>query len=132
MKKSIGTLLFLLILLLTACQTKPEIVDNGSPGTIEVTVYHDQDGNRVQDQGEAGLIDSVAIGQDVSCPIQQKPEEVETSADGVAVFTGLKPGVYCVMYMGDRLITTRMTIEVPLSSDQVAQVAFGLVADEGE
>jgi hypothetical protein len=43
----------------------------------------------------------------------------------VAVFTGLKPGRYCIAYMGTRGLTTKLTDLVDLSSEQEIQVVFG-------
>jgi hypothetical protein len=124
MVKIISAVIIVLGLFLAACSP--------NPGQIRVVTYHDLNNNDIRDPGEPGLEDRVGIGQDISCPIQQKPEELMTGSDGVAIFSDLTPGKYCVMYMGDRLINTKLTVEVYLNSDQEAQVSFGLVERESE
>ena len=42
------------------------------------------------------------------------------------MYENLQPGIYCVAYLGDKSVTTKLTVEVSLSSEQAAQVAFGL------
>jgi len=133
MNKTILKIFFIMgFIFLSACQPKPEIVDNGNPGSIRVTVYQDVNASGSRDLGELGVVDRVGVGQDVSCPVQHEPDESQTSASGETTFSGLKAGVWCVMYMGSGRSTTPLAVEVHLSSDQVVQVGFGLEVDEGE
>ena len=48
--------------------SQSEIIDNGFPGQIKVSVYLDANGSGNKDQGEPGLVDRVSISQDISCP----------------------------------------------------------------
>jgi hypothetical protein len=120
-----------IFLILAACSQKPEIVDNGQPGQIRVVVFQDDNRNGVKDSEETGLADRVGLGQGVSCPTQNIDEimVVETDPSGEALYQGLKPGTYCVMYMGSAGVTTKLTVEVYLSSEQQAVVGFGLVGE---
>ena len=126
MKKLIIFIVF--AILLVGCASKPEIVDNGQPGQIKVTVYLDENRNGKMDENETGLAERVGISQDISCPAgsMDKVTEKQTDSNGEAVFRELDPGVYCVMYMGSSGTTTKLTVEVYLSSEQEAKVAFGL------
>jgi hypothetical protein len=126
MKKYI--LLVVLLVIVTSCSQKPEILDNGNPGQIKVITYLDENNNRVMDKGEPVVSDSVGISQDVSCPAGNLDAvtKAETDSAGEVLFDELKPGMYCVMYMGSRPSTTKLTIEVPLNSDQEILVGFGL------
>ena len=125
---------FLMVLmiafLITGCSTpsQAQINDNGKPGQIKAIVFFDANRNGAKDQGESGLTDHVSISQEISCPPAnyKKTTTNETDADGETVFKDLKPGRYCVAYMGSKGVTTKMTVEVALSSEQTAQVAFGL------
>ena len=126
MKKLIGVI-FCGILMM-GCSTQPEIVDNGQPGEVKVIVFLDENRNGAMDEGEPGLSDQVGLSQDVSCPAgnMDKVTIAETNPAGETVYEELKPGVYCVAYMGNKGSTTKLTVEVPLSSEQEALVAFGL------
>jgi uncharacterized protein (DUF2141 family) len=126
MKLTLSLILF--FLLVAGCNSAPEIVDNGKPGQIKVIIYLDDNRNSAMDAGEPGLTDKVGISQDVSCPASSMDNVtvVETASSGETVFSNLKPGRYCVAYMGDKGLTTKLTKEVNLSSDQVLMVAFGL------
>jgi hypothetical protein len=126
MKKFIG--LLILLLLITGCSSGPEIVDTGDPGKIKVIVYLDENRDGVQNEGEPGLVERVFIAPDNSCPADDmgKVTEKQTNSSGEALYLNLEPGVYCVMYIGSRPSTTKLTVEVPLSSDQEAKVAFGV------
>lgn len=119
------------MLLLVGCSTKPEIVDNGKPGQINVTVFEDHNRNQKMDQNEPGAVEKVAIAQDISCPAgnDEKVTEVDSDSSGKAQFKDLKPGLYCVMFKGRGGLTTKITAEVPLSSEQVVHVAFGLAPE---
>ena len=50
----------------------------------------------------------------------------QTNADGEAYFSDLPPGRYCVAYMGSGRATSKLTVNVDLSSDQRARVTFGI------
>lgn len=50
----------------------------------------------------------------------------ETDPNGNVTFGDLKPGKYCVMYMGSGSTTTRLNVFVSLSSEQLVNVVFGL------
>jgi hypothetical protein len=108
-------------------QTQTKITDNGKPGQIKAIVFYDANRNGTQDQGEPGLTDNVSISQDVSCPPSnlKNISRADSDTTGVAVFSGLKPGRYCVAYMGTRGLTTKLTDLVDLSSEQEIQVVFG-------
>lgn len=129
MKKIIAVIVF--ALLISACSAEPEIIDNGNPGQIQVFVFLDKNRNGVKDQGETGIVDKVGISQDISCPAgsMDKVTIAETNINGETVYKDLQPGIYCVAYLGSKSVTTKLTVEVSLSSDQIAQVAFGLPAE---
>ena len=129
MKKTFAILFLMAILF--GCNTEPEFIDNGKPGQIHVTVFEDQNRNGKMDQNEPGAVERVGIAQDVSCPPGnvEKITEVNSDSNGKAEFKDLKPGVYCVMHTGSRGVTTKLTVEVPLSSEQVVNVAFGLAPE---
>jgi uncharacterized protein (DUF2141 family) len=127
MKKIFAVMVF--VLLITACTPKPEIIDNGNPGQIKVSVFLDENRNGVKDPGEPGVVDQVGLSHDKSCPAIDKETIVETNTSGETIFDDLPPGIYCVAFLGDKGVTTKLNADVYLSSEQVAQVAFGLVAD---
>ena len=115
-------------LFITGCSSsKSEIKDNGHPGQIKAIVFYDANHNRIQDPGEPGLKDRVSLSQDFSCPAtdSKKMTIVETDANGETVIGDLKPGHYCVAYSGDSTMTTKLTNEIDLSSEQTIQVIFG-------
>ena len=126
MKKLIAVIVF--ALLITGCSAEPEIIDNGKPGRMKIILFLDQNRNSVKDQDEPGLVDRVGLSQDVSCPAgsMDKVTAVETNAAGEAIFEDLQPGVYCVAYLGGRGSTTKLTVEVHLSSEQETLVGFGI------
>jgi hypothetical protein len=122
---------FLLSFLLASCgtsQSQPQVVDNGKPGQIKAITFYDENHNQVFDQGEIGLVDNISISQDVSCPPSDLKNitRMDTGVDGTALFTNLKPGNYCVAYMGGRTMDTNITKEVAVSSEQETLVYFGL------
>jgi uncharacterized protein (DUF2141 family) len=129
--KRLLLLSLLVCLLLASCSTsQPKIVDNGKPGQIKVTVFVDKNGNGKLDQGESGAQDQVGISQYLSCPAthDNKITKAETDANGEVVFQNLKPGQYCVMGPGNsQTMTTKMTVEVNLSSEQTVEVIFGVM-----
>lgn len=118
----------LLVFLMVSCRAEPEIIDNGNPGSIRFIVYHDQNRNARLDSGEPALQDQVAIAQDISCPAQNPDlfNRKETDINGEAIFTDLTPGKYCAMYMGGKGLTTKITVDVYLSSDQEALISYGI------
>ncbi len=117
----------LMLVLLTACgESEPPFTDNGNPGQIQVTVFYDDNANGQMDPGEEGAISRVAIAQEVSCPPTNDPALQETDAKGSYTFQGLQPGKYCVLFESNGLsVTTKMTQEIFVSSDQVTIVHFG-------
>lgn len=126
MKKLFAVALF--FSLLVGCNTKPEIIDNGQPGQIRVVVFFDENRNGQLDQGESGISEKVGISQDISCPAgnMDKVTQAETDINGETVFSELKPGVYCVALLGNRVVSTKLTQEIPLSSEQEKLVYFGI------
>jgi uncharacterized protein (DUF2141 family) len=116
-------------ILLAACgQAQPQITDNGNPGTIRVNVFYDENQNGKMDAGEAGLMDRVSVSQQNSCPPSDSNglTNADTNSSGEVVFKDLKPGKYCVAFMDNKAMTTAITREVNLSSDQEIKVVFGL------
>jgi uncharacterized protein (DUF2141 family) len=124
MKKILAVMAF--ALLITACSAKPEIMDNGNPGQIKVSVFLDENRNGIKDQGEPGIVDQVGLSHEKSCPAIDKETIVETNTSGETMYDDLQPGIYCVAYMGGKGVTTKLNVDVYLSSEEVAQVAFGL------
>ena len=126
MKKLIAVAVFVLIVV--GCNPKPEIIDNGKPGDIRVIVFFDENRNGKLDQGEPGLSEKVGISQEISCPAGDldKVTQADTDANGEAVFSGLKPGNYCVALLSNRVVSTKLAQEIPLSSEQERLVYFGI------
>lgn len=126
-------LILVIAFLLAGCgaSNQPQTVDNGKPGQISVLVYWDKNFNSKMENGETGLMDQVILGQDLSCPPTNpaKYTRYDTAADGSIVLTDLKPGRYCVAYGGNRASSTKLTVEVDLSSEQNVQVQFGVSRD---
>jgi hypothetical protein len=121
---------FLLLVLLPACSSQPAFVDNGNPGQIKVFVYYDDNQNRAMDTDETGAQAKLGISQDISCPpaSQEKITSIMTNVNGIGLFKDLKPGRYCVLPFSNGLsMTTKMTQEVYVSSDQELVVMFGVV-----
>jgi uncharacterized protein (DUF2141 family) len=125
--------LFTLILFLTVftgCSSQPAFVDNGNPGQIKVLVYYDDNQNGAMDTNETGAQAKFGISQDISCPpaSQEKITSIMTNVDGVGLFNDLKPGRYCVSPFSNGLsMTTKMTQEVYVSSDQELVIKFGVL-----
>lgn len=135
MKKTSLLVVLLILLLLTACSSSPEptITDNGNPGQIVLVVYLDENRNRVRDEGEVALSgEQVGISQDISCPAgdSKKVTPAITDANGEALFDNLAPGKYCAGYSGTKGLTTKITVDIYLSSDQKAVVSWGVVPNE--
>ena len=120
--------LFLLLILFSGCSSKSEIVDDGNPGLIMVVTFLDENNNGIYEKNEPAISDKVGISQDVSCPPGNMDlvTKAETNIDGEAVFEDLEPGVYCVMYLGSRGSTTKLTLEIELSSEQQIRMELGL------
>ena len=120
-------LLGLMLVLLAACgESEPSYTDNGNPGQIQVTVFYDDNSNGAMDAGESGAPSRVAISQEVSCPPSSDPAWRGTGANGSYTYQELQPGKYCVFFESNGMsVTTKMTQEVFVSSDQVAIVYFG-------
>ena len=121
------------MLFLSACGTnEPEIFDNGQPGQIRVVVFHDENHNRVMDEGESGVSDEVAIGQGVSCPTGKGRDELlfaQISPEGSALYLGLVPGRCCVMYTGGAITTMKLNHWVYLDSEEEVEVLFGMTSN---
>jgi uncharacterized protein (DUF2141 family) len=123
--------LFLLIILSTiaagCAKSTPAVTDNGNPGQIKISVFYDENGNNIQDAGEPVHQDRILVGQDVSCPPTDpaKFQFYQTDDNGQVVVKDLKPGKYCVAYAGEKTMSSKLTLDVYLSSDQQAQVSFG-------
>jgi uncharacterized protein (DUF2141 family) len=120
----------LILVLLTGCSSQPAFVDIGSPGQIKVFVYYDDNQNGTMDTDETGAQAEFGISQDISCPpaSQEKITAIMTNIDGAGLFKDLKPGRYCVSPFSNGLsMTTKMTQEVYVSSDQELVVMFGVV-----
>jgi uncharacterized protein (DUF2141 family) len=132
MREEMKKFLFISILfsLLVGCGTSaPEIVDTGQPGQIKVVVFLDSNRNGRPDDDEAALQEQVGISQDISCPAQSLDDVTfkTANASGEVLFDGLQAGEYCISYHGDLLPTTKLTFQVPLSSEQVLTAYLGLV-----
>ncbi|MEP7134875.1 MAG: hypothetical protein ABI904_08080 [Chloroflexota bacterium] len=117
----------LMLVLLAACDSKPAYTDNGNPGQIKAVAFYDDNKNGAMDDSEAGAPQRVAISQEVSCPPTSTPNYVQTDTDGAVLFKDLKPGMYCVFVDNGYGLTTKMTLDVYVSSDQVTTVVFGIV-----
>ena len=117
----------LLLALLTGCRSQPAFVDNGNPGQIKAVVFYDGNTNGVMDGSEIGAPMRVAISQEVSCPPSGTPNFVETDVNGQSLFMDLKPGKYCVFVDNNSGLTTKMTQEIYVSSDQELVIMFGIV-----
>ncbi len=120
-------LLVILTIISAACaKATPEVTDNGNPGQIKITVFYDVNSNDIQDAGEPGQQARVLIGQDISCPPTDPARylSIETDEKGEALVADLTAGKYCVAYAGDKPMSSKMTLDVYLSSDQEVQVSF--------
>ena len=120
-------ILGLMLVLLTACgESEPPFTDNGKPGQIKVIVFIDANSNGIMEAGESGTASRVAIAQEVSCPPISDPDLVDTDSNGTHTYQELQPGKYCVFFESNGLaVTTKMTREVYVSSEQTTTVYFG-------
>lgn len=100
--KTILAVILAVVLLAGCSREAPQAVDNGKPGRIEVFIYMDSNANGVFDAGEAGQMDYVAKPEMIPCSAiaSHEPVRVQTDEKGLAVFSDLKPGQYCVFYYG--------------------------------
>lgn len=127
--------LFLLYVFLThglaGCATKPTYTDNGHPGQIKAAVFYDDNRNGTMDGGEIGAPVEVGISQDISCPPSSQDKNTFSSADinGIALFENLKPGKYCVGLNGNYNNTTKMNLDVYVSSDLRSVVSFSIARE---
>lgn len=121
----------LLLVFLAGCQSQPAYSDNGNPGQIEAIIFYDDNRNGVMDGSETGVQTELGISQDVSCPPSRAEAISSLTADenGVALFMDLTPGKYCIHLIRNFGMTTRQNLEVYVSSDQTATVAFGVVKE---
>ncbi len=128
MKTKILLTTVILVVLLAGCGKQPTYTDNGNPGQIKAVVFYDDNKNGVMDSGETGAPQRVAISQEVTCT-PADPEYVSTDADGEVLFKDLKPGRYCVFVGNGYGMTTKMLLEVYVSSDLVTVAPFGIVRE---
>ena len=121
----------LLLALLTGCQSQPAYTDNGNPGQIKAIVFYDDNKNGTMDSGETGAQIKMDISQDISCPASSMDKLTIVNADpnGIALFMDLKPGKYCVGPTESISMTTKMTLDVYVSSDAITTVMFGIVRE---
>jgi uncharacterized protein (DUF2141 family) len=123
-------LLFLIVSLymLAACQSQPSFTDTGGPGQIKAIVFYDDNGNGQMDNSESGAQIELNISQEISCPPSRLDNAATLSTDvnGVVIFMDLKPGKYCVSPIGNYVMTTKMTQEVDVSSQEITTVMFGV------
>jgi uncharacterized protein (DUF2141 family) len=119
----------ILSILIAACgNAQATITDNGKPGQIKVVVYQDTNGNGTQDSDEKGFSERVLLSQKDTCPPQTKNySEAVTNENGEMIFADLKPGKYCVAYYGGRALTSQIAVTVNLSSEQQAEVFYGVL-----
>lgn len=122
-------ILGLMLVLLTACgESESQFTDNGNPGQIKVIVFIDANSNGTMEASESGTASRVAIAQEVSCPPTSDPNLVQTDSNGTYTYQELQPGKYCVFFESNGLaVTTKMTQEVYVSSEQTTTVYFGFV-----
>lgn len=131
MKRLIIVMAMLLVMVSCGSQ-EPEIFDNGKPGQITVRVFNDQNKNHVWDEGEPGVVDQVSVVQGSHCPTGKPREELlilTTNVDGLAVFSNLAAGRYCISYMGTKVSTTAVSGWAYLDSEEESEVHFGLRLD---
>jgi uncharacterized protein (DUF2141 family) len=118
----------LFLVLLAGCQSQPAFTDTGEPGQIKALVFYDDNGNGRLDNGETGAQIELNISQVISCPPTRLDNgaTISTDVDGVAIFRDLNPGKYCVAPLGNYVMTTKMTQEVYVNSEEITTVVFGV------
>jgi uncharacterized protein (DUF2141 family) len=116
------------LVLLAGCQNQPAFTDTGEPGQIKAVVFYDDNGNGSMDNGETGAQIELNISQEISCPPSRldNAATLSTNLNGVAIFMDLNPGKYCVAPLGNYVMTTKMTQEVYVSSEEISTVMFGI------
>lgn len=119
----------LLFALLAGCQSQPTYTDNGNPGQIKAVIFYDDNSNGIMDSNEAGVQAELGISQDVSCPPSRDESitAINADANGVVLFTDLKPGKYCLHPIDNFGMTTKQNLEIYVSSDETITDAFGIV-----
>jgi uncharacterized protein (DUF2141 family) len=122
--KRLLVFVFLVALLAACAKSAPPYTDNGHPGQIKVNVFVDSNQNGVLDGNERGLQVKTTLMQEVSCPGTSQPTWQDTDASGVYTFKDLKPGKYCVMIDTDQSVTSKMTQEVYVSSDDTTTATW--------
>jgi hypothetical protein len=124
-------ILGLMIAMSTACgESEPPFTDNGNPGQVKATVFYDDNKNGVMDSGETGASHRVTVVDQVGCSTSDgTPEFLPTDSNGVVIFRDLKPGRYCVAIANGYGMTTKMNLDVYVSSDMVTTVYFGVVKE---
>jgi hypothetical protein len=132
--KKLSLLLYVTILLsiplLAACaatsandQKQSAALENGQ---IQVVVFDDKNANDLKDEGEAGVLDHIGLTSG-KCAATKPEVETDTKPDGTWVFSDLQPGWYCVSYMGDKSIASKMEVTVDLTRGGQAPVSFSLL-----
>ena len=94
-------------------------------------MFYDDNKNETMDDGEKGVPQRIAITQEVSCT-PASPEFVPTDGNGEVFFKDLKPGKYCIAVNNGYGMTTKMQLQVYVSSDLVTVVPFGVVREPYE
>jgi uncharacterized protein (DUF2141 family) len=120
----------LTLVLLTACGGgQPAFTDNGNPGQIKVIVFYDDNQNGIMDSDDTGApAHRLALADQVGCSSSTGSLNfVPTDSNGVVIFNDLKPGRYCVAIDNGYRTTTKLNLEVYVSSDQVTTAYFGIV-----
>jgi uncharacterized protein (DUF2141 family) len=116
------------LVLLAGCQSQPAYTDTGEPGQIKAVVFYDDNGNGRLDNSEPGAQIELHISQEISCPPTrlENGATISTDVDGFAIFRDLNPGKYCVAPIGNFVMTTKMTQEVYVSSEEITNIVFGI------
>ena len=94
-------------------------------------MFYDDNKNETMDDGEKGVPQRIAITQEVSCT-PASPKFVPTDGNGEVFFKDLKPGKYCIAVNNGYGMTTKMQLQVYVSSDLVTVVPFGVVREPNE
>jgi len=99
------------------------------PGQIKVIVFYDDNQNGIMDNDDTGApAHRLALADQVGCSSSTGSLNfVPTDSNGVVIFNDLKPGRYCVAIDNGYRTTTKLNLEVYVSSDQVTTAYFGIV-----